>query len=223
MRVAMDTRRFTKEMNNLINYSYGFLDGIERAKPELYASLAPEIIEFAYQYVDANARVTPQLLHHMYEWYETGSPKARLFDLDFKINKRGITFDAKMKQSKTIKNGSRVPFYNKAEIMERGVAVRIEPRRAEALAFEIDGETIFTKSGVTVSNPGGPTKGQFEKVIDTFFGVYFKQSFLRVSGLSEHFKNAKVFKTGLASGKSRGRSAGLAVGYKWVATAGVKR
>ena len=222
MRVTFNDKMFMKDLNNIIEYSYGFLEGLQLGKKELYSNLGPEIVALASKYVDTNANITPQLLHHVYEWSQTGSPKARLFDIDYTISNLGLTFNTKLKQSSSIKDGSRVPFYDKARIMENGIGVTITPKTASALRFEIDGEVIYTKNEVFVENPGGQTQGQFEKVIDEFFGIYFKQSFLKVSGLERHFKNPSIYKKNIKAGKRGGRNVGKSTGIKWVASAGVK-
>jgi hypothetical protein len=218
--LTIDSRQFQKEINNIMQYSTGFLDGVQKGKSAFYMDLAPKIAELASQFVDVNSRMSPELLHHIYEWHKVGSPEARLFDIDYKITKIGITFTSSLKQSQSIKNGSNVPFYNKAKIMEEGVAVTIRPKKANALRFEVDGQEIFTSSEVTVGNPGGQTKGQFENVLNNFFGVYFRQSFLNSSGLLQYFKTPNTYKKNLGSAKRGGRSLGLKTGYQWVANAG---
>jgi hypothetical protein len=218
--LTIDSRQFQKEINNIMQYSTGFLDGVQKGKSAFYMDLAPKIAELASQFVDVNSRMSPELLHHIYEWHKVGSPEARLFDIDYKITKIGITFTSSLKQSQSIKNGSNVPFYNKAKIMEEGVAVTIRPKKANALRFEVDGQEIFTSSEVTVDNPGGQTKGQFENVLNNFFGVYFRQSFLNSSGLLQYFKTPNTYKKNLGSAKRGGRSLGLKTGYQWVANAG---
>lgn len=223
LKLVINGKQFKKEMNNIINYSTGFVDGMSRGKTAMYSALGPQIAELAEQFVDANARVSPELLHHVYEWHKTGSPEARLFNIDFTVSKIGLTFKTSLKQSVSIKNGSNVPFYNKAQIMENGVGVTIRPTKAKALRFDIDGQEIFTSREVQVENPGGQTQGQFKNVISNFFGVYFRQSFLQASGLAEYFKYPKVYSKNLNAGKRGGRSVGLRTGYQWVATAGVKR
>lgn len=222
LKVIFDSKQFTKEMNNIMKYSVGFIEGVENGKNTLYAALGPQIAELASEFIDANARVSPELLHHVYEWHRTGSPEARLFDIDFTISKIGLTFKSSLKQSTSIKNGSNVPFYNKAQIMENGVAVTIRPKKANALRFEIDGQEVYTSGEVQVENPGGQTQGQFENTISNFFGTYFRQSFLQSSGLAQHFKYPKVYAKNLNAGKRGGRSLGLKTGYQWVANAGVK-
>jgi len=218
--VVMDSRQFQKEINNIMQYSTGFIEGVEKGKSALYAALAPQIAEMASQFIDVNARMSPELLHHVYEWEKVGSPEARLFDIDYKITGAGITFTSSLKQSSSIKNGSNVPFYNKAKIMEEGVAVTIKPKRASVLRFEVDGQEVYTSREINVDNPGGQTQGQFNNVISNFFGVYFRQSFLNSSGLLQYFKSPQVYKKNLGSAKRGGRSLGLKTGYQWVANAG---
>jgi hypothetical protein len=218
--VVIDSRQFQKELNNIMKYSSGFIEGVHKGKSALYINLAPKIAEMASQFVDVNSKMSPELLHHIYEWEKVGSPEARLFDIDYKISGIGITFTSSLKQSSSIKNGSNVPFYNKARIMEEGVGVTIRPKRANVLRFEIDGQEVYTSREVKVENPGGQTQGQFEKVLNNFFGVYFRQSFLNSSGLLQHFKSPQVYNKNLASAKRGGRSLGLKTGYQWVANAG---
>lgn len=220
LKVVMDSRVFQKEINNIMNYSTGFLEGIQKGKKDFYLSLAPRITEMASQFIDVNARMSPELLHHIYEWEKTGSPEARLFDIDYKISNIGITFTSSLKQSQSIKDGSKVPFYNKAKIMEEGVSITIRPKKATVLRFEVNGEEVYTPRQVVVDNPGGQTQGQFDKVISNFFGVYFRQSFLNSSGLLQYFKYPQTYKKNMASAKQGGRSLGLRTGYRWVADAG---
>lgn len=220
LKIVMDSRQFQKEINNIMNYSTGFLEGVQRGKTELYMSLAPKISEMASQFIDANAKMSPELLHHIYEWEKIGSPAARLFDIDYAISGIGITFTSSLKQSSSIKQGSNVPFYNKATIMEQGVGVTIKPKKANVLRFEVDGQEVYTSREVRVENPGGQTQGQFDKVINNFFGVYFRQSFLRSSGLLQYFNSPKVYKKNISAAKRGGRSLGIKTGYQWVANAG---
>lgn len=222
MRVKVNTTQFKKDMNNIVKYSMGFLEGAQRGKTAMFAGLGPQISELAAQFVDANARVSPDTLHHIYEWYNTGRPEARLFDIDYKISPVGISFTTSFKQSQSVKKGSNVPFYNKAEIMEKGLGVTIKPKKANMLRFEIDGQEIFTSNPVRVENPGGQTREQFTNVINNFFGVYFRQSFLQASGLMQHFKYPTVYKKNMRAGKRGGKSVGIKTGYQWVASAGVR-
>lgn len=220
IKVRIDSAAFRKEMKNIMDYSTGFIEGIEIGKTEFLKNLGPAITEQASQFIDANARVDYQSLHHIYEWSQVGNPDGRLFDINFSVSNLGLSFTADFRQSQSIQDGSRVPFVNKAKIMENGTPVTIAPRKADALRFEVGGEVVYTKKPVVVQNPGGNTQGQFQNVWDMFFGTYFTQAFLRSSGIAKYFSNPTVYKKNLSAGKKGGRQTGLTIGSRWVANAG---
>lgn len=222
--IKFNSIAFNKEMTNVVNYAMGFLDGAQAGKKALFVSLGQEIIQMLKEYVDSNARANPQALHHIYEWYNTGSPDARLFDIDYTVSGLGLSFRSSFSQSQSIKNGSNVPFYDKAKLMEAGVSATIRPRNAQVLAFEDGGETVFTRSPVFISDVGGEaTTGSFERVFDEFFSKYFTQAFLRASGIGYTLSNPVVFKRDLPAGAKGGRPVGIKTGYRWIANAGVAR
>lgn len=223
IRVNMNGPKFKKEMTNIVEYSLGYLDGIGRGKKEFLKSLGTETVELLKKYIDSSARVNPQMLHHIYEWSMTGSPSGRLFDINYSVSNLGLSFLSTFRQSSSIKDGSDTPFYSKAKIMENGVPVTIEPKKSKVLVFEDDGETVFTRNGVTVTNPGGPeVEGAYERAFDSFFRVYFTQAFLKTSGIGQYLENPVAYKNNLPKGKRAGRPAGLTTGYRWIANAGVK-
>ena len=78
-------------------------------------------------------------------------------------------------------------------------------------------KTSFTKNPVTVLNPGGATERGFEKVFDSFFSRYFKQTFLRKSGMLKDLENPVAYKRNLKSGAKLGRGKGVETGYRWIA------
>lgn len=222
MITKFDTRKFAKEMNNMMNYSIGFLDGVQLGKQDLLNSLGVQTIEMLKSYIDSNARVNPSILHHVYEWNKIGSPDGRLYDIVYTVSNLGLSFNSSFRQSRTVQDGSREPFYDKARIMEEGIPVTIAPRQAQALRF-VDGEEVFTRSPVTVLNPGGQAEGQFEQVFDNFFNKYFTQAFLRASGMAAYLENPVAYKKNLDKGKRLGKSIGTSTGYKWIANAGVNK
>lgn len=223
MKVIMNDAAFKKDMKNIIDYSVGFLEGVQAGKTKFLNNLGLMTKEILEQYIDSNARVNPEALHHIYEWYKVGSPDARLYDINYTISNLGLSFVSTLKQSASIKDGSSEPFYNKAKIMEEGSPVTIRPRKANVLVFEDGGETVFTKGEITIKSPGGTkTAGSFQKVVDTFFNKYFTQAFLKSSGMSEYFSNVDVYRKNLPSGKSSGKIKGQQVGYKWIANAGIR-
>lgn len=223
MITKFDTRKFTKDMNRMMDYSIGFLDGAQLGKQELFKNLGFQTVELLKGYIDSSARVNPSILHHVYEWNKVGSPSGRLYDIAYTVSNLGLSFNSSFRQSRTIQNGSREPFYDKARIMEEGVPVTIVPKQAQALRFTDNDEEVFTKTPVTVFNPGGQTQDQFEQVFDNFFNKYFTQAFLRTSGIAAYLENPVAYKKNLGKGKRLGKSAGVSTGYKWIANAGVNK
>lgn len=222
MRTVFNSNQFKKEMNNIVKYSVGFLEGVQKGKTVFLKTLGLETVELMKQFIDSNARVNPDMLHHIYEWNQTGSPSARLYDIDYTVSNLGLSFRSSFSQSSSIKDGSRTPFYDKARIMEEGIPVTIRPKVAQALVFDQNGETVFTKNEVKVDNPGGiEVQGGFERTMDMFFNRYFSQAFLRVSGVARYLENPDVYKKDMQAGKKMGRTKGLSTGYRWIANAGV--
>jgi len=220
--IKFNSKQFKIDLTNIVEYSVGFLDGIHAGKKVFLNNLGKESVEVIKQFIDSNAKADPAMLAHVYEWYQVGSPDARLYDINYTVSNLGLSFLSTFKQSSTIKDGSREPFYNKARIMEEGIPVVIRPKVATTLVFEQDGETIFTKNAVKVDNPGGvEAQGGFQKMMDIIFSKYFSQALLRTTGLDLYLNNPRVYKTNMAAGKRSGRSAGYPTGFKWIANAGV--
>ena len=223
MKVMMNDAMFRKDMKNIIDYSVGFLEGVQTGKVKFLNNVGVLTKELLEEYIDSNARVNPKALHHIYEWYKVGSPDARLYNINYTVSNLGLSFVSTMKQSTSIKDGSSVPFYNKAKIMEEGTPVTIKPTKADVLVFEDGGETVFTKGKVVIQSPGGTaTTGSFERVVNTFFNKYFTQAFLSSSGMLQYFNNPTVYSKNLSAGKKIGKSKGLQVGYRWIANAGLR-
>lgn len=219
--IKINDKDLMRDLNNIIDYSFGFLEGIEKGKRIFLDNLGKDITELVKEYIDSSARVNPSRLHHVYEWYQTGSPESRLFDINYTVSNLGLSFKSTFSQSVTIKNGSRTPFYDKARIMEDGIAVTIAPVKAKVLSFEVDGEQVFTKGPVVVDNPGGNSQGGFESVMDQFFTQYFTQAFLRKSGALSELENVQIYKNNFATGSKQGRGKGIETGYRWIVNAKV--
>jgi hypothetical protein len=220
MIVRTNTTNFNKTMNNVIKYSYGFLDGIDKGKPIFLSNLGKGVILALGKYIDVNAKANPKALHHVYEWYRTGSPSARLFDIQYVVGKNGLSLFSNFRQSKTVSADATEPFYNKAQIMELGKTVVIKPKGGGALRFESGGETVYTKKPVAVRNPGGnEVRGSYEEVFDEFMLRYFKQSFIRSSGLYDYIEKPTLYKKNISAGAKMGRQKGISTGFAWIANA----
>ena len=215
---TVDLSAFNKDMKNILGYANGFIDGVEKAKPQMIANLGERISEILNEFVDSNARMNPQSLHHIYEWYQTGSPNARLFDIEYKVIGSGLSISSTFSQSTSIKNGSKVPFYDKARIMEDGIPVTITPKTK--LVFDVDGKTVFTSNTVTVDNPGGNVSGEYTKLFNMFFESYLKQSFLNDLGVFKVLNTNNDFDKNFSSAKVSGKSLGVTTGYNWIMKVG---
>ena len=220
MIVRTNTKSFNKEMNNIVQYAIGFLDGVQKGKKILLNNLGQGTIQAMAQYVDVSARGNPNALHHVYEWSQTGSPSARLFDINYTVSNLGLSLNSTFRQSRSVKQDSHTPFYNKAKIMEEGIPVTLKPKRSSVLVFTEDGETVFTKKSIVIKNPGGDrVQGSFERTMDEFILRYFKQSFLRASGIYDYINKPTVFKKNIKAGSKIGKSKGIETGFKWIANA----
>ena len=224
MQTTFNDKLFLKEMNNIIQYSVGFTEGIQRGKKHILSAIGVNAIDLLKQYIDSSARTNPAILHHVYEWNQTGNPSARLYDINYTVSGIGLSIKSTFRQSTSIKEGSTVPFYNKARIIEDGIPVVIRPVRASVLAFSDSGEQVFTKDPIVVENPGGTeAQGGFNRIFDSFFNNYFTQAFIRSSGVMQYLTNPVAYKKNLSAGKRGGRAVGISTGYTWVANIGVNR
>lgn len=221
MKVDFDSKAFVKDMMNILDYSVGYLEGIHKGKKDFLDSVGTNTVEVLKQYLDSMARIDPAMLQHVYEWNQTGSPDARLFDITYTVSNLGLSLKSTFRQSSSIKSGSNVPFYDKARIMEDGVPVVIRPKNASVLTFDDNGEQVFTRKPISVDRPGGKeAQGGYQSAFDSFFRSYFSQAFLRSSGMAKYLESPKAYKNNMLAGKSGGKSAGVAVGYRWILEAG---
>lgn len=215
MKVVFDDKQLMKDMNSLVQYTEGFLQGAELAKPAIMERLGKDVIETLKNYIDSSARVNPSALNHIYEWSMTGSPVGRLFDINYLVTGSGLSFSSTFRQSTSIQDGSTTPFYDKARIMEEGIPVTIRPK-GKVLSFNDAGEQVFTSKPVVVTNPGGQeTTGAFEEIINSFFNNYFTQAYIQSSGILDYLKNPFPYATSMQRGLRGGKSYGKTVGYKW--------
>jgi hypothetical protein len=223
MRVVLNTGSFQKKLDNLVDYSLGFLEGAESGKKIFLNNLGKGTVEALKLYIDAMARSNPQSLHHVYEWYSTGNRDGRLFDVQYRITNLGLSLESNFRQSSSVQSGSYEPFYNKAKIMEDGVPVVIRPRGNNPLVFQDNGVTVYTKKTIVNQFPGGKdVQGSYESTFDSFINNYFAQSFLTASGLYDHLSNPKIYKTNFAAGINNGKAVGQSTGFRWITSAKVE-
>lgn len=212
-----DDSDLMKKFTNTIEYSMGFFEGVELGKNNMLDNLGKTIVVTLEEYVDSSASVNPQQLQHMYEWNEVGRESGRLFEINHTVFQSSIQITYNFRQSSSVKAGSNVPFYNKAQVMEQGIPVTIAPKQARVLVFEQDGETIFTSKPVVVPDPGGVyAQNGFRMTLDEFFRT-FSQTFLEATGITKYISRLDGYRLNFNSG---GRMVGRSTGYKWISKAG---
>ena len=88
--VKFDGTQLNKILKNAVSYSQGYLEGVEFSKPQFYQELATCTLDTMNKYIDSQARMNPEKLHHVYEWGMVGSEKGRLFKFDVNASKNNI-------------------------------------------------------------------------------------------------------------------------------------
>lgn len=220
IRTKVDSKQINRILENTVSYSYGFLDGIDMDQILLNERIGDFVVDALNKYIDSQARMSPESLHHVYEWNQVGNADARLFKITSKASKRVITFDGKFLASRSVSDNATVPFTNKAEIMENGISVTIEPNDG-VLAFEDDGEMVFTASSIYIAHPGGDeVAGSFGRVIEDFFSNYLTKGLLLpfLQKLGYPIEYSQNF----PAGTKGGRNVGISTGKKYLKSAGAE-
>lgn len=214
--VKIDSKMVNNILTNTTKYSYGFLEGVDIDQIFFNQKLGEFTVDALNKFIDTQARMNPEALHHVYEWEKVGDSRSRLFVIDSKASKRIINFTGKFLQSSSISPTSNEPFYDKANIMENSIDIVVEPRESGVLAFENNGEMVFTSSSVYIASPGGDeVAGSFGRVVDEFFLSYFNYGLLQ-QYLSK-FKTVDEYYRYFASGaRGGGRGAGVSAGKKYI-------
>jgi hypothetical protein len=211
----------SKILKNSVSYSHGFLDGIDANRINFNEDLGLFVEEALGLYIDSKARMSPDQLHHVYEWNRVGIKSARLFDFSVLATKNNIKITGQFLDSRSIPPSGNEPFIKKATIMENKIAVTVSPKNAQALVFEDDGETVFTTSSVYIANPGGDAvAGSFGKVIEEFFNNYLTAGLLQNSGIFDKLSKAKEYSTNFQQGTKKGKSVGVSAGKKYMSLPG---
>jgi hypothetical protein len=223
IRVQFDTRGFSNVMRNTVAYSNGFIRGIETSRIRFNEQLGELASDMLKKYIDSRSRAEKESLHHVYEWDSVGSPAARLFEIESKASTTSITFWGKFLPSKSVSDDSSDPFVSKAEVMENAIFIEVSPK-GNVLAFESDGETIFTTDTVYIANPGGDeVAGSFGRVVEDFFETHFTAQVLHQSGLFRKLSNPKEYAQYFSAGaRGGGTSLGRHAGRTYLTTKGVE-
>ena len=220
IKVKINNAQLDKTLKNVVEYSDGFFKGIDMKKIDFNNEVANFTSVALGKYIDAQARMNPLKLHHVYEWGKAGNQASRLFEFDTKVSGKTISFTGKFLPSKSISNTSSEPFIDKANVMENSIQVVIEPKNSDVLVFENNGETVFTTNTIYIDHPGGDeVAGSFGDTVNDFFENYFTNGLL--APLIKKLSTAKEFTASFSSGAKSGSNIGIRAGKEYLDIKGV--
>lgn len=162
-----------RTLNNTVDYAQSYLREVKLGQIKFNSQVAVYVKGLLYKYIDSQARLYPERLAHVYEPGFNGSANQRLFVFETHSTLEDITFTARFSHSVMPSTEGGVAFEQRASMMEEGTSVTIAPKNGSVLAFDVDGETVFTTKPITIDHPGGPeAAGAFKDTIDSFFNQY---------------------------------------------------
>jgi hypothetical protein len=212
--VKLESNDFKKVFKNTVQYTEGFIQGINLNRLEFNRVLGGYTAEALGMYIDSKARSNPEMLHHVYEWKKTGDRSSRLFKINVNATNTSILLNGKFVLSNQPASESGQVFSNKAEIMENAISVTISPKNSPVLVFQDGDETVFTTKSIYVAHPGGDqVAGSFGGAIEEFFNSYFVFSILEP--LMKKLRNPKEFSAMFSQGAKSGKSVGVIAGRKY--------
>lgn len=217
--VRVNNKDVNRMLKNTISYSYGFLQGVELSRLTFNRFLGGMAAEALGKYIDIKARAYPSKLHHVYEPGGTGNESMRLFKFNVDASATQIKIEGSfLPSTRTPLNGGD-PFVQRASIMENDISIVIAPVNSDFLAFEDDGEMVFTANSIFVQHPGGDeVAGSFGETVNDFFESYFTVAILRP--LIEDLSSAEEFINNFAAGTKGGRSVGVKAGRQYMTIKG---
>ena len=218
LETKVDNLQFKKTLKNVIEYSEGFIDGIDMKRTDFNNELANFTSEALKKYIDAQARMNPLKLHHVYEWGKAGNASSRLFELSTRVSGRTIFVSGNFLPSKSISETSHEAFVDKARIMENSIQVVIEPKNSDVLVFDDNGNTVFTANAIYIDHPGGDeVAGSFGATVDNFFQNYFTNGLLKP--LIEKLSRANEFTQSFSA--TNGKNIGVRAGKQYLNVKGM--
>lgn len=217
MTIMLDTSELERILKNTAQYCEGFIAGGEEGLDPLLMRIGAVVEEALGKWMDSMAAGNHAALHHVYEWYQTGSAGARLFEYNYTVGGGTIVFSGETQSSSSLPNRSSVPFYNKADVMESGGSVTVSPINVEYLHWN----DVYTPNDVFIAHPGGAgTVGSWKRFTDLFFNTVLPQSLL--AAMLADLGTADEFLASFAAGAMGGGfGAGRAAGYKWITSPNV--
>lgn len=157
----------TSEIGGKVNSTVGYFNTIARivksgSGVEIVA--AEIIIKNFKRHIDMLAQTDPTL-HHAYESGRAGISDARLFDLRAVPNNANVIIELFFLENTQDIDGH--VFVHRAEVLEEGMGMVIEPVSSSVLYFEYEGNSIFTSKAV-IEARSQSTTGRLQQEFDVY-------------------------------------------------------
>jgi len=231
----VNSKDVEKVIRNTIEYTDGFLDEFKRQEPTILRDVMEASIDIFYEDLDQMATSSPNRFHHLYEWDQVGQPSARLVELDAQLKSKvgniraffleSFSLPTNRADSFGIAPETYEPFSFKAEVMENGSGVIVQPKNFSKVKFAIGQNMYYSERPIFISNPGGnDVQGSFT----AFFKMFFSKKYFVDKVLYSDLNFQKYFSRPVPYEKNyrravKGNSAkaqGRAAAQEWVLKAG---
>ena len=175
--MKIDTGKMPEKILDLGRYHLSLVDTLHNypsVSEKIGNAAGKTLVKYFEEYYANLTRTNRYLYQHVYEFDKAGDNKYKLF----KANISSAAGVAKIKYNfidSKIPNKNGYIFKNKASVMESGQEVIIKPKNSQVLVFDINGDTVFSKSEITVKNPGGNVAGNFEEQFNKYMKSNAKQ------------------------------------------------
>ena len=93
IKFKMNNKELNKKLNNVVQYSSGFFEGVEMERIQFNRILGGYTAEALGYYIDSKARSNPGAFHHIYEWNQVGNKDSRLFSFNVNATKNNIAIN----------------------------------------------------------------------------------------------------------------------------------
>lgn len=206
--IRFNTKQFIKKLENTVEYGTGFAVTAKNLESQFSRQIAEIVTNLLEKYIDSKAQISPESLHHVYEWGSVGSPSGRLFTFTTTPYKNVIRINGKFLESRSSPPNGGDPFSQKANIMENQIQMTIRPKNGPRLVFEDNNELVFAKE-VHIVHPGGAAAGgAFEATVNEFFDSYVTNVLMRsVLANKKYAKEFRQYFTGSGGYKAGQRAA----------------
>lgn len=231
----VNSKDVEKVIRNTIEYTDGFLEEFKRQEPTILRDVMEASIDIFYEDLDQMATSSPNRFHHLYEWDQVGEPSARLVELDAQLKSKvgniraffleSFSLPTNRPDSFGIAPETYEPFSFKAEVMENGSGVIIQPKNFSKLKFAIGENMYYSENPIFVSNPGGnDVQGSFTAFFKMFFSKKYFVNKVLYSDLNfqKYFSKPVTYEKNYkrAAKGNNARAQGRAAAQEWVLKAG---